>query len=154
MAADRHFARQDNIQDSYWHKIDQVLARFFDLLTSQPDNIYNTSVILLIPKLGPFRSYEIFCRSRHARLCFPLPFPHSNLPYLVKPIIGRIDPNPNHFFPILKGKHSILLPTSPRPPPNASPPKQMLPCPAPHPQSLTLSMMPTQDGKLHKTDNT
>jgi hypothetical protein len=46
MAADRHFARQDDIQDSYWHKIDQVLARFVGLSTSQPDNIYNTSVVL------------------------------------------------------------------------------------------------------------
>jgi len=33
------------------------------LLTSQLDNIYNTSVVLLIPKLGLFRSYEIFCPS-------------------------------------------------------------------------------------------
>jgi hypothetical protein len=34
MAADRHFAKRDDIQDSYWHKIDQVLARFVGLLTS------------------------------------------------------------------------------------------------------------------------
>jgi hypothetical protein len=63
MATDRHFAKRDDIQDSYWHKIDQVLARFVGLLTSQSDNIYNTSVVLLIPKLSPFRSYEIFCPS-------------------------------------------------------------------------------------------
>jgi hypothetical protein len=80
MAADRHFARQDDIQDSYWHKIDQVLARFVDLLTSQPDNIYNTSVVLLIPKLGPFRSYEIFCRSRHAWLYLPSALPPLKSP--------------------------------------------------------------------------
>jgi hypothetical protein len=38
---------------------------------------------------------------------FPLPFPHSNLHVSVKPIVRRIDPNPNHFLPILKGKHSL-----------------------------------------------
>jgi len=63
MAADRHFAKQDDIQDISRHKTDQVLARFVGLLTSQLDNIYNTSVVLLIPKLGLFRSYEIFCPS-------------------------------------------------------------------------------------------
>jgi hypothetical protein len=90
MAADRHFARQDDIQDIYWHKIDQVLARFVDLLTSQPDNIYNTSVVLLIPKLGPFRSYEIFCRSRHTWLYLP-----SALPPLKSPCICQTNRKEN-----------------------------------------------------------
>jgi hypothetical protein len=48
MAADRHFARQDDIQDSYWHKIDQVLARFVNLLTSQPDNDHKRIVALAV----------------------------------------------------------------------------------------------------------
>jgi len=80
MAADRHFAKRDDIQDSYWHKIDQVLARFVGLLTSQPDNIYNTSVVLLIPKLSPFRSYEIFCRFPPRKAMLPSALPPLKSP--------------------------------------------------------------------------
>jgi len=46
MAADRLFASPDDIQDSYWHKIDQVLARFVGLSTSQQRAFKKFSIIV------------------------------------------------------------------------------------------------------------
>jgi len=50
-----------------------------------------------------------FCRPCHAPqgLCYLSATP-SNFYVSVKPIVRRIDPDPNHFLPILKGKHSLL----------------------------------------------